>query len=98
MNSEPCVRLGIRISPKIREKPADSRNSRPPNVTLLTVSSTQKVIAAAPLSRFPSPRAKRGGEGLGVGGAFYLIDWSPLRARPPTRLASLATLPTARCA
>src|SRR5215469_17374896 len=47
MNIEPCVRLGIRISPKIRENPADSRNKRPPNVTLLTVSSSQNVITAA---------------------------------------------------
>ena len=36
MNIEPCVRLGIRISPKISENPADSRNSSPPSVTLLT--------------------------------------------------------------
>src|ERR1700722_17663540 len=47
MNIEPCVRFGIRISPKISEKPADSRNNRPPNVTLLTVSSTQNVISGA---------------------------------------------------
>src|SRR6516164_10750001 len=47
MNIEPCVRLGIRISPKISENPADSRNKRPPNVTLLTVSSSQNVITAA---------------------------------------------------
>ncbi len=47
MNIEPCVRLGMRISPKISEKPADSRNKRPPNVTLLTVSSSQKLICAA---------------------------------------------------
>ena len=47
MNIEPCVRFGIRISPKISEKPADSRNNRPPNVTLLTVSSSQNVISAA---------------------------------------------------
>src|SRR5580700_4429287 len=46
MNIEPCVRLGIRISPKISEKPADNRNNRPPNVTLLTVSSSQNVISA----------------------------------------------------
>src|SRR5215472_6768998 len=50
MNIEPCVRFGIRISPKISEKPADSRNNRPPNVTLLTVSSTQNVISALQLS------------------------------------------------
>ena len=35
MNIEPCVRLGMRISPKISENPAASRNSRPPRVTLL---------------------------------------------------------------
>jgi hypothetical protein len=45
MNIEPCVRLGIRISPKIRENPADNRNNSPPNVTLLTVSRTQKFMA-----------------------------------------------------
>ena len=46
MNSEPCVKFGIRISPKIREKPADNRNSNPPKVTLLTASTSQKLIAA----------------------------------------------------
>ncbi len=46
MNSEPCVRFGMRISPKISEKPADSRNSSPPNVMLLTASTSQKVMCA----------------------------------------------------
>ena len=41
MNIEPCVRFGIRISPKISEKPADNRNNRPPKVTLLTVRISQ---------------------------------------------------------
>src|SRR6476660_4398240 len=45
MNSEPCVRFGMRISPKISEKPADNRNSSPPNVTLLTDSTSQKFMA-----------------------------------------------------
>src|SRR6516165_1959483 len=45
MNREPCVRLGIRISPKIREKPADNRNNKPPNVMLLTASSSQNVMS-----------------------------------------------------
>src|SRR5262245_18919179 len=44
MNSEPCVRFGIRISPKIREKPADNRNNSPPKVMLLTVNTSQKVM------------------------------------------------------
>src|SRR6476660_2284107 len=39
MNSEPCVRLGMRISPKIRAKPAESRNSRPPKAMLFAASS-----------------------------------------------------------
>src|ERR1700750_155978 len=46
MYSEPCVRLGIRISPKMSAKPDDSRNNSPPNVMLLTVSDTQKFIYA----------------------------------------------------
>src|SRR6266403_775341 len=45
MNNEPCVRFGIRISPKISEKPADNRNSNPPKVTLLTASTSQKFMA-----------------------------------------------------
>src|SRR5262249_936984 len=35
MKKEPCIRLGMRIRPKIREKPADSRNKRPPRARLL---------------------------------------------------------------
>src|SRR5262249_19652772 len=38
MKNEPCIRLGMRIKPKIREKPADSRNKRPPSAKLLIVS------------------------------------------------------------
>src|SRR4051812_27880449 len=44
MNSEPCVKFGMRISPKISENPADSKNSRPPKATLLTVRISQNVI------------------------------------------------------
>src|SRR5579859_3223358 len=40
MKSEPCVRFGIRINPKISEKPAESRNSKPPRLTLFTPSTT----------------------------------------------------------
>src|SRR5437016_6098372 len=36
MKKEPCIRLGIRISPKMREKPDESRNSKPPSATLFT--------------------------------------------------------------
>src|SRR5262249_21975215 len=52
MNSEPCVRLGIRISPKISENPAESRNNRPPSVMLLTASTSMRFIAGAFSTRF----------------------------------------------
>src|SRR5260221_11223267 len=55
MNSEPCVRFGIRISPKMREKPADSRKSSPPKVMLLTASTSQKFMVAA-VPRSPCQR------------------------------------------
>src|SRR5215472_8473639 len=45
MNSEPCVRLGMRISPKISEKPAESRNNKPPSVMLLTASTSVRFMA-----------------------------------------------------
>src|SRR5262245_20775558 len=35
MKNEPCIRLGMRIRPKISEKPDDSRNSTPPSARLL---------------------------------------------------------------
>src|SRR5579872_3343102 len=38
MKSEPCVRFGMRINPKISEKPADSRNNKPPRLMLFTAS------------------------------------------------------------
>ena len=62
MNSEPCVKFGIRISPKIREKPADSRNSKPPKVTLLTVSTSQKLMSAViPRLSFQKSRRRQCG-------------------------------------
>src|SRR5215208_1862664 len=44
MNSEPCVRFGMRISPKISENPADSRNSSPPKAMLLPASISDMLI------------------------------------------------------
>src|SRR6266576_2051482 len=41
MNSAPCVRLAMRISPKMSEKPAASRNSRAPSARLFSVWMTQ---------------------------------------------------------
>src|SRR5947209_20605135 len=37
MKNPPCARFGIRIRPKISEKPDESRNSSPPKATLLSV-------------------------------------------------------------
>src|ERR1043165_10217114 len=48
MNSEPCVRFGMRISPKISEKPAERRNSRPPKATALTDSTYQFIAVVFP--------------------------------------------------
>src|SRR5215471_7439929 len=44
MKKDPCVRLGIRMSPKISEKPADSRNRRPPSVMLLIASTSHRFM------------------------------------------------------
>src|SRR5262245_7603155 len=46
MKNEPCIRLGIRISPKIREKPDDSRKRRPPSAMLLTAKVSHKLMGA----------------------------------------------------
>src|SRR6266487_2799729 len=37
MKKAPCARLGMRIRPKISEKPDDNRNKRPPKATLFSV-------------------------------------------------------------
>ena len=36
----------MRISPKINEKPADSKNINPPKATLISVKTSHKFIAA----------------------------------------------------
>src|SRR5438093_13090358 len=51
MKNEPWVRFGIFMSPKISEKPADSRKSNPPSVMLLTASTTHRFMRAAALFR-----------------------------------------------
>src|SRR5205823_1458315 len=55
MKNEPCVRFGIRIRPKISEKPADRRNSKPPSVTLLMARSSQRLTGAPPADRVLPP-------------------------------------------
>src|SRR6266478_2095130 len=46
MKNEPCVRFGIFMSPKISENPAESRNSSPPSVMLLTASTTHRFMTS----------------------------------------------------
>src|SRR5499427_6545548 len=48
MKNEPWVRLGIRMSPKIKEKPAERRKRRPPSVMLLTASSSHRFTPGGP--------------------------------------------------
>jgi hypothetical protein len=48
----------MRISPKISEKPADSRKSSPPKVMLLAVSTSQKFMVAA-VPRSPHQKKNR---------------------------------------
>jgi hypothetical protein len=44
MKNEPCIRLGMRINPKISEKPAESRNKSPPMAMLFTASVIHSVM------------------------------------------------------
>src|SRR6266513_6228296 len=55
MKNEPCVRFGIFINPKIKEKPADSRKRRPPSVRLLTASTSVRLMSTG----VSPPRAVR---------------------------------------
>src|SRR5258707_1104292 len=49
MKNAPCARFGIRIRPKISEKPDDNRNSRPPKATLFSVWMIQNCHCIDPL-------------------------------------------------
>src|SRR6267378_6051423 len=60
MKNEPCVRFGIFISPKINEKPADRRKRSPPSVTLLTASTTVRLMSTG----VSPPAAARVGSAL----------------------------------
>src|SRR5947209_2751831 len=51
MKNDPCVRFGIFMRPKMSEKPADSRKSRPPSVMLLMASTSQRLM----FGRGPGP-------------------------------------------
>ena len=56
MNSAPCVRLAMRMSPKISEKPAASRNSSPPSARLFSVWMIQNCMRAKSGSGSHRPR------------------------------------------
>ena len=57
MNNEPCVRFAIRISPKINENPAASRNSSPPRARLFNVWTIQNCMPTTS-ARAPSVAAQ----------------------------------------
>ena len=68
MKNEPCIRLGMRIRPKISEKPEESRNRRPPSATLLTAKVSQRVIQVDLVHANPLPLTGgvEGGEQAGA--------------------------------
>src|SRR5712692_3819638 len=86
MKKEPCIKFGIRIRPKISEKPADSRNNSPPYAMLFTAKVNQSDMSDAGPHAPPSPLA---GEGWGGGCLFDSADQIP-----PSRLARKARKPT----
>src|SRR5215831_8784806 len=53
MKNEPCIRLGMRIRPKISEKPDESRNSRLPSATLFTARVSHRLIVRLPVEPKP---------------------------------------------
>src|SRR5262245_41751698 len=59
MKNDPWVRFGIFIRPKTSEKPADRRKSSPPNVMLLTASTSHTFMAGSSLLGEPG----QGGRG-----------------------------------
>jgi hypothetical protein len=56
MKNEPCIRLGMRISPKISEKPDDKRKRRPPSAMLLTAKVSHRLMGGRP-DRIAAPDA-----------------------------------------
>src|SRR3954469_13004618 len=52
MKSAPCVRLAMRIRPKMSENPAASRNSSPPSARLFSVWMTQNCMERSEAARW----------------------------------------------
>jgi hypothetical protein len=59
MKKEPCIRLGMRIRPKMSEKPDESRNSRPPSATLFTANVSHRLIEAGLVRALHRPATER---------------------------------------
>src|SRR5487761_1577632 len=95
MNIEPCVRFGIRINPKISEKPADNRKSRPPNVMLLMASTAQILMSGVPAPRIaphpsdPTIVDRTGGGGIERQSAINPSRFAGLYRRPVARVGRL---------
>src|SRR4029077_705684 len=58
MKKASCVRLVMFMRPKMSEKPAESRKSRPPRVTLLTASTSHKFMTVRLQRRRPEGAAE----------------------------------------
>ena len=54
MKKEPCIRLGMRIRPKISEKPEESRNSKPPSAMLFTAKVSHRLMQVDLVARHPT--------------------------------------------
>src|SRR5262249_30209394 len=59
MKNDPWVRFGILMRPKISENPAESRNSRPPSVMLLTARTATRLAVTDGAPRRASSRGSR---------------------------------------
>src|SRR5262249_60241541 len=81
MKNEPWVRFGIFIRPKISEKPAERRNSRPPSVMLLIASTTHKFMRHDPSGGFAAAIPSGGRPGGARRAHWARLCVAPSRAK-----------------
>src|SRR5262249_55657848 len=87
MKNEPCIKLGMRIRPKISEKPDESRNSRLPSATLFTARVSHRLIVRLPVE--PKPKVRT----ISVLGLRHLRMLHRNTCWPPTSHTSGRTWP-----
>src|SRR5215475_4769294 len=76
MKNDPCIRLGMRIRPKMSEKPAESRNSKPPRAMLFTARVSHRLIEIFALGHLPAKRTSLCG---GKCGQSYEWEFVPIK-------------------